>query len=140
MMYAKWVNEDGRFAFSDSENGGVKITKAHHHVLLEGESAGQQIAIDEDGYPVLIDAPSASVEQLSAQSRQWRDFEIERVKWLRERHRDESESPRETTLTGKQFGELLDYLQALRDWPASAGFPERASRPEIPAWIATQTQ
>jgi len=69
-------------------------------------------------------------------ARQWRDGEIEIVKWLRERHRDEVDSQRPTTLTVEQSGELLDYMQALRDWPKDAGFPAVTSRPVPPAWIA----
>lgn len=67
--------------------------------------------------------------------RAWRDLEIERVKWLRERHRDEVDSARPTTLTVKQSGELLDYVQALRDWPSAAQFPAEKARPQCPAWI-----
>ena len=72
--------------------------------------------------------------------RAWRDAEIESVKWLRERHRDEVDSSRPTTLTTEQSGELLDYVQALRDWPASADFPNIDARPVAPAWIAEQTR
>lgn len=72
--------------------------------------------------------------------RAWRDAEIESVKWLRERHRDEVDSERKTTLTPAQSGELLDYVQALRDWPLSPDFPATALRPKAPAWIADQVQ
>jgi len=67
--------------------------------------------------------------------RDWRDAEIERVKWLRERHRDEVDSGRSTTLTVKQSAQLLDYVQALRDWPTAKGFPAEDARPKCPAWI-----
>lgn len=77
---------------------------------------------------------------LAAAERLWRYAEIERVKWLRERHRDEVDSARPTTLTAKQFGELLDYVQALRDWPVAAAFPQVEGRPVPPEWIAQQTQ
>ena len=72
--------------------------------------------------------------------RAWRDAEIESVKWLRERHRDEVDSSRPTTLTTEQSGELLDYVQALRDWPASTDFPNMDARPVAPDWIAEQTR
>lgn len=72
--------------------------------------------------------------------RAWRDAEIESVKWLRERHRDEVDSDRPTTLTVQQSGELLDYVQALRDWPAAVDFPEKEARPVPPSWIAEQTR
>ena len=72
--------------------------------------------------------------------RVWRDAEIEGVKWLRERHRDEVDSARPTTLTVEQSGKLLDYVQALRDWPQSPKFPTVRHRPKKPDWIALQTQ
>ncbi|WP_338500889.1 hypothetical protein VRB50_12375 [Pseudomonas poae] len=77
---------------------------------------------------------------LSSAERSWRDAEIERVKWLRERHRDEVDSARPTTLTARQSGELLDYVQALRDWPAASQFPDPEGRPIPPDWIAQQSQ
>lgn len=76
----------------------------------------------------------------AAEERAWRDGEIQDVKWLRERHRDEVDSDRKTTLTVKQSGELLDYVQALRDWPAAAEFPSQEHRPLKPEWIALQVQ
>lgn len=72
--------------------------------------------------------------------RAWRDAEIERVKWLRDRHRDEVDSARPTTLTVEQSGELLDYVQALRDWPQSPKFPAQEFRPGKPEWIDQQIQ
>ena len=140
IAYAKWVAEDGRFAFSSADNGGVEITDVHRQELLDGETNGRRIAQDNMGKPVLVDPPAPSPEVLAAQARQWRDAEIESVKWLRERHRDEIDSQRPTTLTVKQSGELLDYVQALRDWPKDTGFPAVSSRPVPPAWIADQVQ
>ena len=70
--------------------------------------------------------------------RQWRDGEIEAIKWLRERHRDQLDLSLPTTLTATQFVELLDYLQLLRDWPQAKSFPDQKYRPTIPAWIAEQ--
>lgn len=83
--------------------------------------------------PALVSDPSEA-------ERAWRDIEIERVKWLRERHRDEVDSGRPTTLTVKQSGELLDYVQALRDWPKAPSFPAQAARPPCPAWIDQLTR
>jgi hypothetical protein len=83
--------------------------------------------------PVLPKGPAPEVLE-----RVWRDAEIESVKWLRERHRDEVDSDRQTTLTPAQSGELLDYVQALRDWPTAPGFPEPELRPKVPEWLAEQ--
>ncbi|SDT00979.1 hypothetical protein SAMN04490210_4482 [Pseudomonas sp. bs2935] len=139
-MYAKWIDGDGRFAFSSTDNGGAEITDGQHQELLDGETNGRRIAPDKKGNPVLVDLPPPSSEALVAQARQWRDAEIESVKWLRERHRDEIDSQRPTTLTVEQSGELLDYMQALRDWPGTDGFPSSDSRPLKPEWTIHQNQ
>lgn len=139
-VYAKWVDEDGRYAFSSANNGGVVITAEYRQELLAGETDGRQIAPDKTGKPVLVDPPPPSPEVLAEQARQWRDAEIESVKWLRERHRDETDAQRPTTLTASQSGELIDYVQALRDWPASPDFPLLESRPRKPDWISQQSK
>lgn len=82
----------------------------------------------------------ATEEQAARQERGWRDGEVEAVKWLRERHRDEMDLAITTTLTTAQFKSLLTYLQALRNWPQSPSFPDLLQRPVAPGWIATQKQ
>ncbi|MFL1558564.1 hypothetical protein [Pseudomonas sp. O11] len=72
--------------------------------------------------------------------RRWRDGEIESIKWLRERHRDQKDMGTSTTLTEAQFTELLTYLQLLRDWPQAKKFPNQKYRPVAPAWIADQAE
>lgn len=57
MIYAKWIEQDGRFAFSIEDNGGVQITQEEHAALLDGQTAGHVIVAGEDGRPVLQDAP-----------------------------------------------------------------------------------
>ncbi|MGC3891296.1 phage tail protein [Pseudomonas urmiensis] len=95
---------------------------------------------DEHGLPILIDPPPLTLEQKAEHERQWRDAELATRQWLRDRHRDEQDLQRETTLTGEQFAELLAYLQDLRDWPQSELFPALEDRPIAPPWIADQTQ
>jgi len=87
-----------------------------------------------DGQWLLDEAAQVRREQSSA--RAWRDAEIDSIKWLRERHRDESDLNINHTLTSDQFAELLTYMQSLRDWPQAAEFPVEESRPDAPAWIA----
>lgn len=81
---------------------------------------------------------SAHGARSKAEARAWRDGEIERVRWLRERHREEVELGVPSTLTPEQYGELLVYVQALRDWPQAEGFPAVEQRPAIPGWVAEQ--
>ena len=77
---------------------------------------------------------------LSALERRWRNDDLESLKWLRERHRDEQDLALATTLTPEQFAQLLTYMQQLRDWPQSPDFPALEQRPQRPEWIATPTQ
>lgn len=81
-----------------------------------------------------------SQSQMVIAERSWRDGELLGVKWLRERHRDQLEIDVETTLTAEQFKELLVYMQALRDWPQSADFPDVQRRPAAPPWIVEQIE
>lgn len=74
-------------------------------------------------------------EDLPLIERQWRDVEIESVRWLRERHRDEIEIGTATSITESQFEEILIYIQRLRDWPTSQDFPAKDKRPGKPHWV-----
>lgn len=69
--------------------------------------------------------------------RVWRDAELGEMVWLRDRHRDQLEIGSGTTLAPEQFGELLIYMQALRDWPQSNAFPSSSARPVPPAFLET---
>lgn len=93
---------------------------------------GDDGAITKEPLPV-IEADYAAIE------RQWRDGEIEAIKWLRERHRDQQDLALPTTLTTAQFTDLLGHFQQLRDWPESKKFPNQKYRPVAPGWLANQT-
>jgi len=42
----------------------VEITAEQHAALLEGQSQGKIISADENGYPILIDPPPLTAEQI----------------------------------------------------------------------------
>jgi len=88
---------------------------------------------------IVIDAAKRA-SLLAESGRIWRDSELSKVLWMRERHRDQQEIGAATTLSGEQFSELLAYMQNLRDWPQSPDFPSVEHRPAEPAWIAEQSQ
>ncbi|MDP9507874.1 phage tail assembly chaperone [Pseudomonas protegens] len=117
-----------------------KITKAQHVELRAQNSAGKIIVADSEGFPVAVDPPGPTAEQISSNERAWRDLVLSTVVGLRDRHRDQLEIDVETTLTAEQFKELLVYMQALRDWPQSPDFPQIEHRPVLPPWIAEQTE
>ena len=91
-----------------------------------------------EGLPYLTAPSPPTGAELSKSERAWRDNEIDRVKWLRERHRDEQDTGRSTSIDAVQFDELLEYVQKLRDWPESIQFPAKESRPLAPNWIDGQ--
>jgi hypothetical protein len=55
-MYAKWIQDEGRFGFSITDNGGVELSKEEYNSLLAGNSAGQLISRGSDGRPELTDS------------------------------------------------------------------------------------
>lgn len=118
----------------------VPITEERFLSVIGNPLPGKIRGHDAQGLPILIDPLPPTTDELSVQERSWRDAEIERVKWLRERHRDQLDIDKPTTLTSERFGELLVYIQALRDWPQSQNFPNNQYRPIAPEWIAEQTQ
>lgn len=123
----------------DVPGDAVDVTGDQFQELSTGRNAGKQIVL-QAGHLVLVDpAPFVQTrEEEEARERVWRDQEVARTAWLRERHRDEQDLQRETTLSAGQFGELLGYLQDLRDWPQSARFPVLEHRPIAPVWVADQ--
>lgn len=109
----------------------VEITQEQHAALLQGQSEGKVITADENGYPILVDPPAPTAEQLAAQARAERDTKLTATNWLVERHREEQETGT-TTLTAQEYADLLAYRQALRDVPQQAGFPETIDWPILP--------
>lgn len=100
-----------------------------------------ELAEDDPRYVAFIELIAAiTVSKPEVAACAWRDAEIVRVAWLRDRHRDELELGDETTVSAEQYTELLAYIRDLRDWPATADFPVDDSRPSVPEWITEQSQ
>lgn len=118
----------------------VEISDDCFDSVIGNPEPGKFRSHDEQGLPILIDPPPLTQDQQAEQERQWRDAELATRQWLRDRHRDEQDLDRETTLSADQFAELLAYLQDLRDWPQSDQFPVVEHRPVAPSWIADQSQ
>lgn len=137
MIYSKWIEADGRFAFSLTDNGGQKLTEAARDELLADEADGKVLSPDAQGFPVALDPPDRAI-QLAEKERTWRDQVMATLMGLRDRHRDQLQIEIDTTLTDEQFKELLVHMQALRDWPQSSDFPDNQYRPSLPLWLAEQ--
>ena len=86
--------------------------------------------------PVVAKAPVVEENQPLAAERTWRQSALSDTEWQVTRHRDEQDLGRGTTLKAQQYLELLEYRQALRDWPGSGAYPSSASRPSAPQWLA----
>lgn len=113
------------------------IDDERYQAILANPVPGKIRDHDADGLPILVDPP---LEDLAAAERSLRNCEIQRVQWIRDRYRDEQELSRPTSITPLQFAQLLDYMQALRDWPQQPDFPSQQYRPVPPDWISEQTE
>jgi hypothetical protein len=87
--------------------------------------------------PVILQEPVAVDQAPAAAERSWRQASLSATEWLVTRHRDEQELGRGTLLKAAQYLELLEYRQALRDWPDSSHFPGVVSRPAAPGWMVS---
>lgn len=114
----------------------IVCTVEQRSELLAGEASGKRINWDTS--PPSLQDIEAVVSP--ATERIWRDAALVKPCAVRDRHRDEQELFRPTTLTPERFVELLDYIQKLRDWPQSTTFPDSTQRPLAPAWLAEQIQ
>lgn len=88
------------------------------------------------GSPVVIPVTVVEEQEPLAAARTWRQSSLSATEWRVTRHRDEQALGRGTTLKAAQYLELLEYRQALRDWPDSSQFPSAVSRPSAPQWLA----
>ncbi|WP_353229222.1 phage tail assembly chaperone [Pseudomonas qingdaonensis] len=82
--------------------------------------------------------PAPEGDRIAAE-REWRDAQVSGTEWLVNRHRDEQDMQLTTTLQSGQFADLLQYRQALRDWPQSELFPVSEHRPVPPLWLESIT-
>ncbi|CAD0266331.1 phage tail protein [Pseudomonas veronii] len=92
---------------------------------------------DNKGFPVLIDRPAPTMEELAEPERRWRDAELSMTDRLVARHRDEVDDNSATTLAEDQYKGLQAYRSALRDWPEAKAFPDSAKRPGAPDWFSS---
>lgn len=63
-MYALYVEDDRRFAFSERDNGGTRITSEEHAELMLAQATGKIVVRGNGGHPVAIDAPGPSLDHV----------------------------------------------------------------------------
>lgn len=76
-------------------------------------------------------AEAKPAEQKAAEARAERDRRIDAIRWRIERYQTQA-AGLETTDTAEQYKAILLYVQALRDIPEQAGFPDAIEWPEEP--------
>lgn len=77
-------------------------------------------------------APEKPTEQKETEARAERDRRIDAILWRIERYQTQAAAGLETTDTAEQYKAILLYVQALRDIPEQAGFPDAIEWPEEP--------
>ena len=77
-------------------------------------------------------APKKPTEQKEAEVRAERDRRIDAIRWRIERYQTQDAAGLETTDTAEHYKAILLYIQALRDVPTQAGFPDFIEWPEEP--------
>ena len=126
---------DDRLHGENIPAGAKEITEELRQALLDGQSQGKIIREDADGYPVLIEPPPLTPEEVAAIERNWRNAKLAATDGDVTRHRDELEEGSATTLSAEQYTALQAYRRQLRDWPQGEEFPLADHRPVAPTWF-----
>lgn len=117
----------------------VEISREYWLELLDGQSAGKMIVANDEGYPILVDRPGPTPEELEFYERIWRNQQLTVTDRVVDQYRDEVERwP--TLLTPAQYLELQTYRRTLRIWPVGGELPLSEHRPPAPAWLASLPQ
>jgi hypothetical protein len=111
--------------YLDQIENSVEITDEYWQELLNGQSNGKQITSDENGYPILVDPPLPTQEELVNKARAKRDTLLREVV-------DAMNPMRWEVLTEQQKDAWRAYRQALLDVPQQEGFPSNTVWPEVP--------
>lgn len=109
----------------------VKISDETYIALLDGQTDGKRMALNEDGTPDLRDHPPPPDDLLAANARARRDGFLKETDWIVTQQQERS-----LTGTGgmsdERFKAFANYRQALRDVPQQSGFPQSIEWPAEP--------
>lgn len=124
-MYAKIINEETK-----QVSVGIGTDAEFYRSIGMSEMEVEQ---GWDGQYYLAGyAPEKPTEQKAAEARAERDRRIDAIRWRIERYQTQNAAGLETTDTAEQYKAILLYVQALRDVPEQAGFPDAIEWPEEP--------
>ena len=90
------------------------------------------VVVDKGDYLEAVNPPEPTDEQKAAEARAERDRRINAIRWRIERYQTQEAAGLETTDTAENYKAILLYVQALRDVPEQAGFPDAIEWPEEP--------
>ena len=124
-MYAKIVNEETKVC-----EVGIGTNTAFYKSIGMSEMEVEQAyngAWYIKGY-----APEKPTDEKAAEARAERDRRIDAIRWRIERYQTQEEAGLETNDTAEHYKAILLYVQALRDVPEQAGFPDAIEWPEEP--------
>ena len=124
-MYAKIINEETK-----QVSIGIGTDTEFYRSIGMYEMEVEQAYDDQwylKGY-----APEKPAEQKAEEARAERDRRIDAIRWRIERYQTQEEAGLETTDTAEHYKAILLYVQALRDVPEQAGFPDAIEWPEEP--------
>lgn len=76
-----------------------------------------------------------SLENMKVSANLWRTAMLNKTDGIVARHRDQIDMEEDTTLTGAEFKELLQFRKSIRDWPDEKTYPK--TRPSTPTSITT---
>jgi hypothetical protein len=99
----------------------VDITPEYHGQLLQLQSDGKLITADANGYPIAVDYPAITTDELASQVRAKRDSLLTVTDWTQNRDVPIAVSDKYTA-----------YRQALRDITSQPGFPSDVIWPVKP--------
>lgn len=87
---------------------------------------------DKGDYLEAVNPPEKTKDEKAADVRAERDRRIDAIRWRIERYQTQEAAGLETTDTEEHYKAILLYVQALRDVPEQAGFPDAIEWPEEP--------
>lgn len=112
------INDTGKFPLMTLDT----IEEDTEHVVSDYVHIEGQFVLKTD---------DAAKEQRAVEVRAERDRRIDAVRWRIERYQTQTAAGLETTETAEQYQAVLMYIQALRDVPEQAGFPDNIVWPEL---------
>ncbi len=101
----------------------VEITPEEHAVLMDGQAKGKRIVPNKNGYPVLVDPPLPTSDELASAARAKRDRLLSESDWIVAKSIEAAEQVPSA---------WIEYRQSLRDTPEQNGFPSHIEWPARP--------